>query len=307
MTPSAAGRPPAARLTDVGIRFGRTWGLRYASVTIPAGSVVALVGTNGAGKTCLIRALVGLQAVDEGTVEVFGDRVGADDPSHLERVGYVGQGKPLYGHLKIHEMLDYGRATNPGWDHPFAVDRVRHVGIDLDHRIAHLSGGQRTQIALTMALAKQPALLLLDEPLGDVDPLARQEVLARLMDDVTDRGTTVVLSSHILGELESTCGQVIALDDGLVALAGDIETIVAEHVLLTGPADGLEHLSRQGTIVDHRRDGTSAKALVRLSVDRRLLDARWHVHDVGMDAVVRGHLRSHEFPSPSATGLQAAL
>ena len=300
------GSVAAARLSDVGIRFGRTWALRHAAVVIPTGSVVAVVGTNGAGKTSLIRALVGLQPVSEGSIEVFGGRFLADDPTHLARIGYVGQRKPLYGYLKVHEMLHYGQVANPGWNQAFAADRIREVGVDPGKRIEQLSGGQRTQVALTMALAKQPDLLVLDEPLGDLDPLARHQVLAALMGDVADRGITVVLSSHILGELEATCDQIVALHNGQVVLAGDVETIVGEHVLLTGPAGALEQLSRQGVIVDHQRDGASARALVRLSSDPRFLDPRWQIHHVGMDAVVLGNLRSQGFTSPVASGVRVA-
>lgn len=306
MTQLETGSQQAARMTDVGIRFGRTWALRHATVAIPGGSVVAVVGTNGAGKTSLIRALVGLQPVTEGGIEVFGGGFAADDPTHLARIGYVGQRKPLYGYLKVREMLRYGQVTNPGWNQGFASGRIREVGIDPGKRIEQLSGGQRTQVALTMALAKQPDLLVLDEPLGDLDPLARQEVLAGLMGDVAERGITVVLSSHILAELEATCDQIVALHNGRVVLAGDIDTIVGEHVLLTGPAQALGQLSRQGVVVDHHRDGASARALVRLSTDSRFLDPRWQIHRVGMDAVVLGHLRSRGFTPPAVSGLRVA-
>lgn len=296
----------AARLTEVGVKFGATWALRHANAVIPTGSVVAVVGTNGAGKTSLIRALVGLQPVSEGSINVFGGRFTARNPTHLARIGYVAQRKPLYGYLRVREMLHYGQVTNPAWNQVFAAQRIREVGIDPGKRIEQLSGGQRTQVALTMALAKQPDLLVLDEPLGDLDPLARQEVLGGLMADVAGRGITVVLSSHILGELESTCDQVIALHDGQLVLAGKVETIVEDHVLLTGPAGGLEQLARQGDIVDHQREGASARALVRLSVDARFLDPRWQVHRAGMDTVVLGHLRSKKFGERSAPELRAA-
>ncbi len=227
-------RVEAGRLDDVGVRFGKVWAVRHASAVIPTGSVVAVVGTNGAGKTSLIRALVGLQPLSEGSISVLGGRLRTDDPADLARIGYVGQRKPLYGYLRVREMLRYGQVTNPGWNSAFA-QRVRDVGIDPNKRIEQLSGGQRTQIALTMALAKQPDLLVLDEPLSDLDPLARQQVLAGLMADVAERGITVVLSSHILGEPESTCDQVIALHAGRLVLAGDIDTIIGGHLQLTGP------------------------------------------------------------------------
>ncbi len=301
-----AGTLEAGRLDDVGVRFGNVWALRHASAVIPAGSVVAVVGTNGAGKTSLIRALVGLQPLSEGSIAVLGGRLRTNDPADLARIGYVGQRKPLYGYLRVREMLRYGQVTNPRWNSAFAAQRVRDVGIDPNKRIEQLSGGQRTQIALTMALAKQPDLLVLDEPLGDLDPLARQQVLAGLMADVAEHGITVVLSSHILGELESVCDQVLALHAGRVVLTGDIDTIVGEHVQLTGPADALEQLSRQGEIIDHQRKGVSTRALVRLTVDARFLDPRWQTHSVGMDTVVLGHLRSQRFDPHAGPHLQVA-
>jgi len=298
-------RVEAGRLDDVGVRFRSVWALRHASAVIPTGSVVAVVGTNGAGKTSLIRALVGLQPLSEGSISVLGGRLRTDDPADLARIGYVGQRKPLYGYLRVREMLRYRQVTNPGWNSAFA-QRVRDVGIDPNKRIEQLSGGQRTQIALTMALAKQPDLLVLDEPLSDLDPLARQQVLAGLMADVAERGITVVLSSHILGEPESTCDQVIALHAGRLVLAGDIDTIIGGHLQLTGPADALEQLSRQGQIIDHQREGASTRALVRLPVDARFLDPRWHRHPVGMDTVVLGYLRGQRFDPQVGPHLQVA-
>lgn len=287
------------RLTDAGVRFGGVWAVRHATAIIPLGSVVAVVGTNGAGKTSLIRALVGLQSLGEGSVEVFGGSISSSDPAHLARIGYVSQRKPLYGYLRVREMLRFGEVANPRWSRSFATQRIRAVGIDPDKRIDRLSGGQRTQVALTMALAKQPDLLVLDEPLGDLDPLARQQVLADLMADVAERGITVVLSSHMLGELESTCDQIIVLHAGRLLLAGQIDTIVGGHVLLTGPADGLEQLSRHGDIIDQQRSGTSAKVLLHASIDTRFIDPRWQHHPVGMDTVVLGHLRAQR-PAPEA-------
>jgi len=298
--------PEAGRLDDVGVRFGKVWAVRHASAVIPTGSVVAVVGTNGAGKTSLLRALVGLQPLTQGSISVLGGRLRTDDPADLARIGYVGQRRPLYGYLRVREMLRYGKVTNPGWNSAFAAQRVRDVGIDPNKRIEQLSGGQRTQIALTMALAKQPDLLVLDEPLSDLDPLARQQVLAALMADVAERGITVVLSSHILGELESTCDQVMALHAGRLVLAGDIDTIIGGHVQLTGPADALAQLSTQGQIIDHQREGASTRVLVRLTVDARFLDPRWHRHPVGMDTVVLGYLRGQRFDPQAGPHLQVA-
>ncbi len=296
---------PAVRLTDVGVRFGDVWALRHACEDIPSGSVVALVGTNGAGKTSLIRTLVGLDSPAEGTVEILGAVLDPRDPAHLARIGYVAQRKPLYGTFRVHEMLRYGRVTNPRWDAAFADRRIRDVGIDPKRRIDQLSGGQRTQVALTMALAKQPDLLVLDEPLADLDPLARDQVIGALMGEVLERGLTVVLSSHNLAELAEPCDRVIVLREGSVVLAGDTEELLPAYAVLTGPAAGLGHLARQGTVVDHESHGASVRVLVRLDVDDRFLDPHWNRQQAVLETVVRGHLQGRGLGDGSGPGLRA--
>jgi ABC-2 type transport system ATP-binding protein len=220
----------------LGKRYGRTWALRGCSIRLPAGRVAALVGPNGAGKTTLLHLAVGLLQPTEGEVELFGWSP-ADDPDLvLAQVGFVAQEAPLYDSFSVADMLHLGRTLNRRWDQGVAEARLRRAGVALDRRVGRLSGGQRAQVALALALGKKPELLLLDEPLASLDPLARQEFLQQLMDAVTADGLTVVLSSHLIGELERVCDYLVLLNRGSVQVAGDIEELTSEHHLLVGPA-----------------------------------------------------------------------
>lgn len=290
----------AVRCSGVGVRYGRRWALRDCTVDVPEGSVVAVVGSNGAGKTSLLRAVNGLQRCAEGGVELFGRPFDRDDPSQLALVGYVSQRKALYPRFRISEMLRFGAAMNQRWDDDFARSRIEHLGLDPERRIGALSGGEHTQVALTIALAKRPALLVLDEPLGDLDPLARHEVLGTLMADVTERGITVLMSSHILGELEAVCDRLLVLRDGRVVLAGDIDEIIAAHRSVTGPADGLARLACQALIVDHETRGGSASAVIASQGGLGFLDPRWQQHPPALDCVVLGYLRNRPVPAVPA-------
>jgi ABC-2 type transport system ATP-binding protein len=176
--------------TGLSKRFGRTWALRDCSLSVPSGKVAALVGPNGAGKTRLLHLVVGLLDPTSGTVRTLGasPRERADV---LARVGFLAQDTPLYDGFKVSEMLELGRHLNPTWDHEFALERVRRHNVSLDQRVGTLSGGQRAQVALSLALAKRPELLVLDEPLASLDPLARREFLGSLMEAVAETEATL--------------------------------------------------------------------------------------------------------------------
>ena len=190
--------------TGLGKRYGDEWALRDCSLELPAGRVAALVGPNGAGKTTLLHLAVGLLAPTSGRIEIFGSPP-RRNRSVLERVGFVAQDTPLYPSFKVGEMLTLGRRLNRRWDGQWAEDRLRGLGIPLGKRVGALSGGQRAQVALALALAKRPELHLLDEPVASLDPLARREFLQALMDSVAETGLTVVLSSHLIADLERVC------------------------------------------------------------------------------------------------------
>jgi ABC-2 type transport system ATP-binding protein len=222
----------ALRTDELGHRYGRrTWGLREATVEVPPGRIVALVGPNGAGKTTLLHMAAGLLSPTTGTVEVIGD----SPEKRLDRVGFVAQDAPLWPRLRVEDVLEIGRCMNPRFDTELAHDRVANLDIPVQARISTLSGGQRAQVALTLVLAKRPELLLLDEPLSNLDPLARREFLSSMFETCAESGTAVLFSSHVVAELERICDYLILLRKGRVRLAGDIDELRQAHRVLSGP------------------------------------------------------------------------
>ena len=233
-----------------GHRYGDFWALRDCTVSLPAGSVTAVVGPNGAGKTTLLNMLVGLLPASEGQLLIDGVRP-SSDPDFLARIGFLAQDCPLYKEFSVEDMLRFGRAMNPSWDDAFARDRIAAVGVPLNRRAGKLSGGQRAQVALALAIAKRPRVLLLDEPLAALDPLARREFLRTLLDSATATGITVVLSSHLIGELARVCDHVVVIRDGQLRLAGELDVLLGEHHWVAGSPEatarmpaGVEVLSR---------------------------------------------------------------
>jgi ABC-2 type transport system ATP-binding protein len=241
-------------------RYGRREALTDCNVSIPAGRVVGLVGPNGAGKSTLLQLAVGLLAPTAGTIEVLGARPAAG-PTQLATVGYVAQDTPIYAGLSIADHLDFGAHTNPGWDARLARDRISRLGLDPTQKAGKLSGGQRAQLALTLAIAKRPQLLILDEPVASLDPLARREFLRSLMEFTAEHGASVILSSHLVSDLERVCDYLVVLVASRVRLAGEVDELLATHARLIGPRcqpnerpDGVDVLEesytdRQSTLV----------------------------------------------------------
>jgi len=227
-------------MTDVleagglGKRYRRRWALSDCALRVPAGRVAGLVGPNGAGKTTLLHLATGLTAPTAGSITVLGDRP-ASSPAQQGRVGFVAQDAPAYASLSVADHLRLGAHLNPGWDASLATRRIRELEIDPGQKAGRLSGGQRAQLALTMAIAKRPELLILDEPAASLDPLARREFLAHLAEAVAEQQLSVVLSSHLLADLERVCDYLIVLVASQVRIAGDVEHLLATHYRLTGP------------------------------------------------------------------------
>jgi ABC-2 type transport system ATP-binding protein len=235
----------ALETEGLGRRYRTTWGLRDCTLMVPEGTVTGLVGPNGAGKSTLLRLAAGLSRPTAGTVSVFGSTVRPNGTDHLDRVGYLDQFHPLYRYFSVAEMLAVGRRLNARWDDDSARKWLEELAIPLDKRVGRLSGGQQAQVALTLCMAKRPDLLLLDEPVASLDPLARKRLLQVLMGTVAERGTTVFLSSHIISELEPVCDYLIVLSSSRVQTAGRIDELLANHRLLVGPGrdqppEGLE-------------------------------------------------------------------
>ena len=226
--------------SGLGKRYGGTWALRECSLAIPAGHVAALVGPNGAGKTTLLNLAVGLAAPSAGGVTVLGG-LPAGSPAALDGIAFVAQDTPLYRNLSAADMLHLTRNLNRRFDQPYAEARLGELGIPLKRKAGRLSGGQQAQLALTLALARRPRLLVLDEPVAMLDPVARHDFMATVLTAVADDGVSVVLSSHVLAELERVADYLILLSQGRVQVAGEVDDLLAGHRVLTGPAAEAGH------------------------------------------------------------------
>jgi ABC-2 type transport system ATP-binding protein len=221
--------------TRLGKRFGPTWALHDCSIRVPAGKIAALVGPNGAGKTTFLHLSAGLLRPTTGEISVFGRSPQEQLLLLLDRVGFVAQDTPLYAAFSVGDMLRFGRKLNRRWDQAVAEERLQSLDIPFDKRVGQLSGGQRSQVALALALGKHPELLLLDEPVARLDPLARRQFMQRLTEAVAEEGSTVLLSSHVMADLERICDYLIIIAAGRVQVAGEIEILLASHHLLVGP------------------------------------------------------------------------
>ncbi len=239
----------ALAASGLGKRYGSLWALRDCTLTVPHGRVTALVGPNGAGKTTLLRLALGLTEPAAGTLRVLGGSPTDDAARLLPKIGFVAQDHPLYRGFTIAELLRVGAKLNPRWDESLARERLERLGLPLHRKAGSLSGGQQAQVALTLALAKRPEFLVLDEPVAALDPLARRDFLQSLLESVAEEELTVLLSSHILSDLERICDHVVVLSHGHVQLAGDIDEVVAAHRLLIGPRCDPSRLARVEAIV----------------------------------------------------------
>lgn len=275
----------ALEADDLGRRYGRTWALRDCSFQLPAGKVAALVGPNGAGKTTLLHLAVGLLAPTIGGVRVFG----APPQSARPHVGFVAQDHPLYRNFSVAETLTLGRKLNLHWDDALAKTRMQRLGVPLDRPVGKLSGGQQAQLALTLALAKQPDLLLLDEPVASLDPLARRDFLRALSEIGEDGRVTVLLSSHIIADLERVCDYLIILSAARVQLVGDISEIVRTHKRLTAARHRAPG-AITGVIATVEEYSTPRQTQLLVRTDGQLTDPDWEVADVTLEEIVLAYL-----------------
>ena len=219
----------------LGKRYGRTWALQECSIRIPPGRIAALVGPNGAGKTTFLHLAAGLLRPTTGAVRIFGRTPQEHPLLLLDRVGFVAQDAPLYLRFSVADTIRFGRELNLRWDQPAVEARLLRLNIPLDRRVDSLSGGQRSQVALALALGKRPELLLLDEPVARLDPLARREFMQGLTEAVAENGMSVLLSSHLVADLERVCDFLVIVNGGRVQVAGEIDELLAAHRLLVGP------------------------------------------------------------------------
>ncbi|WP_037577951.1 ABC transporter ATP-binding protein [Phaeacidiphilus oryzae] len=312
----------------LGKRYRSTWALRDCTLALPEGKVIALVGPNGAGKTTLLHLAVGLVTATTGRITVQGG-LAAGGPEALAAVGFVPQDAALYPNLSVADTIHLARNLNSGFDAARARARVAELDLPLSRKVGRLSGGQRAQIALTLALAKRPRLLILDEPLSSLDPLARHEFTAALMAAVAEDGITVLYSSHVVSELERVCDHLVVLNGGRVQIADDVEVLLATHAVYSGPAELADGVGSVLTVVRERRAGSQAHLLVRTDDAAAGLGAGpaaglaagpvagpaglsagelpawpppgWQAHPVGLEELILSYLRQ-----PAASALPGA-
>ncbi|MCK2215402.1 ABC transporter ATP-binding protein [Actinomadura sp. ATCC 31491] len=275
------------RAQALGKRYGRRWALRECTVDIPAGHVVGLVGPNGAGKTTLLKLAAGQLEPSAGEITVLGGRPAAG-PAQLARVGFVAQDTPVYAGLTVADHLRLGARLNRRWDDALARERAERLGLDPSHKAGRLSGGQRAQLALTLGLAKRPELLLLDEPVASLDPLARREFLQGLMEATAEHQLSVVLSSHLVSDLERVCDFLIVLVGSRVQVAGEVEELLATHHRLTGPRRDPGRLPAGQQVVSARHTERQSTFIVRTG--EPVLDPAWNVSRLGLEDLVLAYL-----------------
>jgi ABC-2 type transport system ATP-binding protein len=274
--------------SGLGKRYGSTWALRECTLAIPAGHVAALVGPNGAGKTTLLNLASGLAAPTEGAIAVLGGRP-AGSLAALDGIAFVAQNTPLYKNLSAADMLHLTRNLNRRFDQHFARTRLSELGIPLKQKTGQLSGGQQAQLALTLALARRPRLLLLDEPMAMLDPIARHDFMATVLTAMADDGVSVMLSSHVLTELERVADYLILVSRGHVQVTGKVEDLLASHHMLTGPAAETDRYAER-PVVHVRRGGAQAHLLVRATADDPIPPG-WEAHPVGLEELTLAYLR----------------
>ncbi|MBO1337524.1 ABC transporter ATP-binding protein [Streptomyces sp. VRA16 Mangrove soil] len=278
----------AIEATGLGKRYGRHGkaALDDCSFRLPEGRISALVGPNGAGKSTLLSIAAGLTRQSSGTLTVLGAAPGGARP----KVSYLSQDKPLHPQLSIADTLRMGAELNKErWDAAYAATIVEAGALDPKTKVRTLSGGQRTRVALALALGKRPELMLLDEPMADLDPLARHELMGTLMADAAEHGTTVLMSSHIVSELADACDHLLLLGGGRIRLGGGIDDLLGAHSLVTGRGD----LSRH-TVVESRASGRGVTALIRR--DGPVGDG-WQVQEPSLEELLLAHLRSPDAPA----------
>ncbi len=271
----------------LGKRYGRRWALNECDLDIPAGHVVGLVGPNGAGKTTLLHLAVGLLTPSAGTIAVLGNRP-SDNPAQLARIGFVAQDTPTYARLTVADHLAMGAHMNPGWDDEVASRRIEDLDLDPKQKAGTLSGGQRAQLALTLAVAKRPEFLILDEPVASLDPLARREFLQGLMEVVAEQGVSVVLSSHLVADMERVCDYLVVLVASRVQVAGEVDELLASHHRLVGPLHEMESLPPDQHVIEESHTDRQSTLIVRH--DGPVLDPTWTVEELNLEDLVLAYM-----------------
>jgi ABC-2 type transport system ATP-binding protein len=284
----------------LGVAYRGTWALRDCTLAVPEGHIVALVGSNGAGKTTLLHCAVGLAAPTTGEVSVLGG-IEPGSPVALERIAFVAQDAPLYRHITVRAMLTVAANLNQHFDRNLAEMRLGTLDIPLDRRIGRLSGGQQAQLALALALARRPDLLVLDEPLARLDPLARHEVMAVVMSAVAEEGLSVIFSSHVVSELERVADYLILMSHGRVQMMGMIDELLTTHAVLSGPTNEAQTVAKLFTVVESQHAGRQTQLVARVDAPMEYPN-NWAVESISLDELVLAYLRD-----PSASAMTGPL
>src|SRR5271169_3662690 len=273
--------------SGLGKAYRRTWALRDCTLAIPEGHVVGLVGPNGAGKTTLLRLATGMLMPTRGTITVLGEHPAAG-PAQLARVGFVAQDTAVYARLTVADHLRLGAWLNPGWDDDLAQQRIGQLALDPKQRAGSLSGGERAQLALTLAMAKRPELLVLDEPVASLDPLARRAFLQGLMEAVAEQRLSVVLSSHLVADMERVCDYLVVLVASRVRVAGEVSDLLASHHRLSGPRRDPGTLPAGQEVIEESHTDKQSNLLIR--TDEPVLDPAWAVKPVSLEDLVLAYM-----------------
>jgi ABC-2 type transport system ATP-binding protein len=279
----------ALEASGLGRRYRRKWALQDCTLSIPQGRVAALVGPNGAGKSTLLRMAAGLIPPSAGSLRVLGADPQMQSPDLRRRIGYLDQDLPMYSSFRVEEILHFGRSSNPMWNMDAAKNHLARLNIPLDARVSSLSGGQQAQVALTVCLAKEPDLLLLDEPAAELDPVAREDLLRLLMHQVAVSGSSVVLSTHALTDVSAICDFVVVLARSRVVLANDIDYVLASHRFLTANRDESLALPSGATVIAERHSARETSVLARIELP--FFDSKWLVEQPTLEEIVMAYLR----------------
>jgi ABC-2 type transport system ATP-binding protein len=284
----------------LGRRYGSAWALRDCTLAVPEGHLVALVGPNGAGKTTLLNIAVGLTLPTEGEISVLGG-LSVGSPAALDRIAFVAQDMPLYRNLSVAHMLHVTAGLNNGFDVAYARRRLDDLGIGPQQRTGKLSGGQRAQLALTLALARHPSLLVLDEPTAPLDPVARHDFMATVVTAMTEDGVSVILSSHSLAELERVADYLVLLVGGAVRVHGAVDELLQRHLLVTGRAELVA--DPRWHVVEARHAGSQQILLVAVDLAAAPLPDGWEARSVGVEELALAYLReAPAYIRPAAVG-----
>ena len=277
----------ALHASGLGKRYRQRWALRDCTLQIPEGRVAGLVGPNGAGKSTLLNLAVGLLVPDTGSVAVLGGQPGSG-PAQLAKVGFVAQDSPVYASLSVADHLRFGAQLNQDWDAAYAERRLERLDLDPGQKAGKLSGGQKAQLALTLAIAKRPRLLILDEPVASLDPLARREFLQDLMEAVAEYGVSVILSSHLVSDLERVCDYLVVLAASRVQIAGDVDTLIASHHRLIGPRRDPATLPSDQLVI--QASHTDRQSTLIVQTRHPVLDPAWTVEQLNLEDLVLAYM-----------------